>query len=68
MKQNKTEHRVLSLTAAALLMTFTSGSATAGMDPFVGEISYVAFNYAPDGWLQCDGQILPISQYNALFL
>lgn len=67
MKQNKTKHRVLSLTAAALLMAAASSSATAGMDPFVGEISYVAFNYAPDGWLQCDGQILPISQYNALF-
>lgn len=67
MKQNKTEHRVLSLAATALLMTAAPGGATAGMDPFVGEISYVAFNYAPDGWLQCDGQVLPVNQYNALF-
>ena len=52
MKQNKTEHRVLSLAATALLMTAAPGGATAGMDPFVGEISYVAFNYAPDGWPQ----------------
>ena len=67
MKQNKTEHRVLSLAATALLMTAAPGGATAGMDPYVGEISYVAFNYAPDGWLQCDGQVLPVNQYNALF-
>lgn len=67
MKQNKTRHSVLSLTATALLMSAAPGSATAGMDPFVGEISYVAFNYAPEGWLQCDGQVLPINQYNALF-
>lgn len=67
MKQNKTRDSALSLTAAALLMSAAPGSATAGMDPFVGEISYVAFNYAPEGWLQCDGQVLPINQYNALF-
>lgn len=67
MKQNKTRHSVLSLTATALLMSAAPGSATAGMEPFVGEINYVAFNYAPDGWLQCDGQVLPISQYQALF-
>lgn len=67
MKQNKTGHSVLSLTAAAMLMTAAPGSATAGIEPFIGEISYVAFNYAPNDWLPCDGQVLPISQYNALF-
>lgn len=67
MKQNKTIHSVLSLTAATLLITTAPGSATAGMEPFVGEINYVAFNYAPEGWLQCNGQTLPINQYNALY-
>jgi len=57
----------LSFTAALALLTTTPGSATAGMDPFVGEISYVAFDYAPNGWFQCDGQTLPISQYSALY-
>ncbi len=41
--------------------------ATAGMEPFVGEINYVAFNFAPNGWFQCDGQTLSISQYTALY-
>ncbi|WP_246169016.1 phage tail protein [Rudanella paleaurantiibacter] len=27
----------------------------------------VAFNYAPQGWAQCNGQILPINQNQALF-
>jgi microcystin-dependent protein len=36
-------------------------------DPFVGEISVFAFNFAPKGWARCDGQILPISQNTALF-
>jgi microcystin-dependent protein len=35
--------------------------------PFVGQIIAVGFNFAPDGWLPCNGQLLPISQYDVLF-
>jgi microcystin-dependent protein len=37
------------------------------MDPFVGEIRVVGFNFAPTGWALCNGQVLPISQNTALF-
>lgn len=37
------------------------------MDPFLGEIRPVGFNFAPVGWALCQGQILPISQNTALF-
>ena len=37
------------------------------MDPFVAEIRIVGFNFAPNGWAFCDGQILPLSQNTALF-
>src|SRR5271168_3603460 len=37
------------------------------MDPFVGEIRIFAGNFAPMGWAQCNGQLLPISQNTALF-
>lgn len=37
------------------------------MEPFIGEIRTVGFNFAPRGWALCDGQLLPISQYTALF-
>ncbi len=37
------------------------------VDAFLGEIRAVGFDYAPDGWLTCNGQTLPISQYDALF-
>ena len=37
------------------------------MDNFVGEIRLVGFNYAPDGWLSCDGSLLEIMEYQALF-
>jgi len=34
---------------------------------FMGEIRLVAFNFAPQGWAQCNGQFLPINQNQALF-
>lgn len=37
------------------------------MDPFVGEIRAVGFNFAPRGWALCQGQLLPIAQNTALF-
>ncbi|WP_020680922.1 phage tail protein [Marinobacterium rhizophilum] len=37
------------------------------MEPFIGEIRLVGFNFAPRGWAFCEGQLLPISQYSALF-
>jgi microcystin-dependent protein len=36
-------------------------------DPFLGMIMQVGFNFAPRGWAECAGQILPISQNTALF-
>ena len=36
-------------------------------DPFIGQITIVAFNFPPRGWATCNGQILPINQNTALF-
>ncbi|MFF0290717.1 phage tail protein [Streptomyces sp. NPDC005262] len=36
-------------------------------EPYLGEIRLVGFNYAPDGWALCNGQLLPISQNTSLF-
>ena len=36
-------------------------------EPFVGEIRMFAGNFAPVGWAFCDGQLLAISQNDALF-
>ena len=35
--------------------------------PFLSEIKIVSFNFAPKGWAQCNGQLLPINQNQALF-
>lgn len=35
--------------------------------PFVGEIRMFAGNFAPAGWMFCEGQLLPISENETLF-
>jgi microcystin-dependent protein len=35
--------------------------------PFVGEIRIFAGNFGPAGWMLCQGQLLPISEYETLF-
>ncbi len=37
------------------------------MDPFIAQIVMFGGNFAPRGWANCDGQLLAISQYSALF-
>ena len=36
-------------------------------EPFVGEIRLFAGNFTPRGWALCDGQLLAVSQNDALF-
>lgn len=36
-------------------------------EPFLAEIRFFSFNFAPKGWAMCDGQLLPINQNQALF-
>jgi len=35
--------------------------------PYLGQLLLVPYNFAPLGWAFCQGQVLPISQYDALF-
>jgi microcystin-dependent protein len=36
-------------------------------DPYLGEIRIFAGTFAPFGWMFCEGQLLPISENDALF-
>ena len=36
-------------------------------EPFLGEIKIMGFNFPPQGWAMCNGQILAINQNTALF-
>jgi microcystin-dependent protein len=35
--------------------------------PYVGQILLVPYNFAPAGWMLCQGQVLPISEFSTLF-
>ncbi len=37
------------------------------MEPYLGQIQLFPYNFAPKGWAFCEGQLLAISQYTALF-
>ncbi len=66
MKQTMTAARY---TLAGSLLAGAVGFATQAnaSEPFIGQITAVGFGFAPRGWATCDGQLLPISQYSAVF-
>lgn len=37
------------------------------MEPFLGEVRIFSFGWAPNGWALCNGALLPIAQFTALF-
>jgi len=37
------------------------------LDPFIGQITAYPYSFPPKGWLTCEGQLLPIRQFTALF-
>jgi microcystin-dependent protein len=37
------------------------------MESFLGQLALFPYNFAPQGWAMCEGQVLPIQQYTALF-
>lgn len=37
------------------------------MEPFIGQIQAFGFNFPPRNWALCQGQIMPINQWQALF-
>jgi microcystin-dependent protein len=48
-------------------MTMASPSAHAGAEPWIGEIAMVGYSFCPRGWIDANGQLLQIAQYQALF-
>jgi len=40
---------------------------TFAQDPYLGELRLVPYNFAPQGWALCNGQLLSIAQNTALF-
>lgn len=56
-----------SILAAVAALSSAPAPASAGTDPFLGDVIIVGFNFCPRGWAKAEGQILPINQNQALF-
>jgi microcystin-dependent protein len=50
-----------------IAMSLSANPCAAGGDPFLGEIDTFAFNFCPVNWAPLNGQLLQISQNQALF-
>ena len=50
-----------------LLLCFSFSNTANAQEPYLGQISMFAGNFAPRGWAYCDGQLLPINSNQALF-
>ena len=56
-----------SVKAAAVVILALFSTANYAQEPMIGEVRFFAGNFAPRGWALCDGQLLDISQNQALF-
>lgn len=54
-------------TASVMAMLGGAAPALAQAEPILGQVSLFATDWCPKGWVQANGQILPIAQYTALF-
>lgn len=50
-----------------VVMLGYGNSSHAQAEPFIGQITIFAGNFAPRGWALCDGQLLSVENYPALF-
>ncbi|MBU8883156.1 tail fiber protein [Kaistella sp. DKR-2] len=52
--------------SAVLFLSVTNLKAQ-GSEPFLGQIAFVPYNFAPRNWAECNGQLMSIAQNTALF-
>ena len=67
MNRTQPTSTVLVLMAALVASTFMPRTALAQSNPFIGQLMLVGYTFCPRDWTEAEGQLLPISQYSALF-
>lgn len=70
MSQNKClfkHRRLAALLLASSALTLATPAQACGLDPLIGEVCMFAYNFCPRGYLEANGQLLPINQYAALY-
>jgi microcystin-dependent protein len=55
------------MTLLLVIATLSFSNNLSAQDFYLGEIRMFAGNFAPQGWMKCEGQILSIAQNSALF-
>jgi len=66
--RSKTVKTITTIVGASALVAGVGFSTKAlAAEPFLAEIIMFGGNFAPRGWAFCDGQLLAISQYSAVF-
>ncbi len=59
--------KVAAAAVLVILVPVTPSPARAQTEPYVAEMMYISFNFAPKGWAFCNGQTLAINQNQAVF-
>ncbi|MDB5975503.1 MAG: phage Tail Collar domain protein [Nevskia sp.] len=59
--------RAFTLLALGFFLPGIHTASAQGQDPFVAQLMYVPYTFAPLGWAQCDGQSVQITSNTALF-
>lgn len=57
----------LAATALLALIVATSSRPAVAQEPFMGQIQYFPYSFEVKDWKFCNGQLLPIGEYPALF-
>ena len=55
------------LTILAVLLCLSFSNTTNAQEAYLGDIKLTGVNFEQRSWMECDGRLLPISQYSALF-
>lgn len=55
------------LTVWIVLSSIAPPAAMACEEPFLGTIMLMPYDFVPQGWMYCEGQLLAIASYQALF-
>jgi microcystin-dependent protein len=61
------QRMIIAAAGAAMALAALPAAASAGDQPFIGQVSIVAEGFCPSGWLPADGRQMPINQNQALY-
>lgn len=67
MKRSLKTYLCMAATGLSLFSVSQVAQATCSSEAYIGSVCFTAASYCPNDYLEAQGQILPVSQYQALF-